>query len=256
MERDLAPDNVAYYEALADRYNLFFRDFEASMEEEGRWLDGVLSRFGVRRVLDACCGTGRQAIPLVKRGYHVVGADPSPEMLRCGAENAQRHGVQFPMVPARFGDLPAHFGREFDAVIALGNGLCNLQGPGEILCALRSLSACCRPGGVCVLGIKDFDRIRSSRRRFHGHAIVDDAAKRVVLFEIWDFRDPFLLSTAFALEGPNEAAPQKGAWSVRSAQTCEYMLGQDELCDLAARAGFRSWERLDHPIEAAYALLT
>lgn len=247
--------NVAYYDALADTYNLFFRDFDQSMEEEGHWLDALFRPRGVRRVLDASCGTGRQAIPLVKRGYEVIAADPSAAMLREAAANAKHHEVSFRALQLGFADLPLHFDEEFDAVIALGNGLCHLQEKVEILAALRAMYHCCTSPGVCVIGIKDFDRILTTRKRFHAHNVVDRGDRRTILFEVWDFSDPFLVSTAYALEGPRAAAhgPTQ-SWEARSAQTQEYMLRAHDLERLSCLAQFGRCERIVHPCEAAYVL--
>jgi SAM-dependent methyltransferase len=211
-------------------------------------LEAWLQRFGARDVLDASCGAGRQAIPLAQRRFNVTAADPSHAMIAEAVRRAAEHGVALAPICAGFADLPARLDRTFDAVLALGNGLCHQSSPDEIRGALDALRQCCREEGVCLVGIKDFDRIRQKRRRFHPHHIRDIAGMRHVLFEIWDYKDPYLLCTAFALHGCGDD------WSVRSARTREYMLGEEELRSLVGEAGFGSVERLDHPAEAVYAL--
>jgi 2-polyprenyl-3-methyl-5-hydroxy-6-metoxy-1,4-benzoquinol methylase len=47
------------------------------MHGEATFVEGL----GVRRVLDAGCGTGRVAIELARRGLDVVGLDADPGML-------------------------------------------------------------------------------------------------------------------------------------------------------------------------------
>jgi glycine/sarcosine N-methyltransferase len=245
-------ENISYYDALAGDYGLFFSDLNRNMDQEGAWLARVLETYGVRTVLDASCGAGRQAVPLRERGFEVTAADPSAAMLHEAETTAREHGVSFPMLNARFADLASHFQADFDAVIALGNGLCNLEQVGEIDQALRSMYACCRTGGVCLIGIKDFESIKRQGERFHGHQIVDRNGTRTVLFEVWDFEDPTLVSTAYLVQhGSSEESA-----SVRMAQTREYMLHESELRGLALAAGFRRVQRLDHPNEAAYALET
>jgi glycine/sarcosine N-methyltransferase len=244
----MADENVEYYDRLASVYDLFFDDFAQSMQAEGDWLSRELKRSPVRRVLDASCGTGRQAIPLAKRGFDVVGADPSEAMLAIARSHAQSAGVTIPFVNAAFKDLPARFGSEFDAVIALGNGLCHARGPGEISASLRGLAHCCKEGKVCLVGIKDFQRIELRRPRFYPRQILDRNGERTLLFEVWDFADPILTVNAFLVHG------QPSAWSIESAATKEYMLMEDELRSLASQAGFRRVERLDHPHEDVYHL--
>ena len=237
--------NVGYYEHLANFYSLFFEDLERNMEEEGQWLDGVLRVYGVRSVLDASCGTGRQAIPLRSRGYRVVAADPSESMLEEARRMTRRKGVSIPLVRSTFSELP-QLGQEFDAVIALGNGLAHLDGPEAISVALRALRACCR--SICLIGIKDFETIKLANKRFHGHKIVDSNGVRSILFEIWDIDDCWLTSSTFILQG------READWSVTSDQTHEYMLTESELERLSNRAGFSIIHRLPHPREAVFAL--
>jgi SAM-dependent methyltransferase len=240
--------DVAYYDEFAREYALFFTDLAHNMAGEGDWLDAVLRDRGVRTVLDASCGTGRQAIPLAQRGYEVTGADPSGAMLQEAEKVAAARKARVSWIQASFTDLPSVLNTQFDAVIALGNGLCNQESPKDIGASLRALRRCVRPGGVCLVGIKDYEAIRGDRERFHGHRIRDDEGGRSLLFEVWDFEDPILVSTAYCLRGRDDD------WTVHSASTREYMLGAREMERLAREAGFGCMERLDHPSEAVYAL--
>jgi len=172
------------------------------------------------------------------------------EFMRQAEAAARKHGVNFPTLNAAFSDLTSYFHGDFDAVIALGNGLCNLQRMEDIEMALRSMHACCRRGGICVVGIKDFEAIKRNGERFHGHRIVDRDGIRTILFEVWDFEDPMLISTAYVVSHPQDDQPA----SVRRAQTREYMLCESDLRRLAVTVGFARVLRLDHPNEAAYAL--
>lgn len=245
-------ENVAYYDALASDYDLFFSDPDRNMEQEGTWLATLLADRGARTVLDASCGAGRQAVPLSERGFDVTAADPSGAMLKQAERTARVRGVDFPLLHAGFADLTAYCSGVFDAVIALGNGLCNLERVEDIECALSSMHACCRPGGICLIGIKDFVTIKAVGERFHGHRIVDRNGIRTILFEVWDFEDPTLVSTAYLVDHP----PKGKSITVRQAQTREYMLHEDELRGLAHKVGFAQVHRLHHPSEAAYALNT
>lgn len=240
--------NVDYYELLAGAYDLFFADLAANMEAEGRWLDAVLRPEGAARILDACCGSGRQAIPLARRGYHLTGADPSQAMLREARRGASAAGVDLELHESAFAALPGTVGGGFDAVVALGNGLCNQEGLGDIRLALEALRRCCRPDGLCVVGIKDFDAIRARRPRVRRHSSREEDGRRTILRQVWDYADPLLLCRAYLVRDTPTGR------SIRCAETREYMLGQEGLTALAREAGFRFVERLDHPSEAVYAL--
>lgn len=250
-------NNIAYYDQLAGAYDLFFRDLATNMEQEGDWLARVLRRRAAHEVLDASCGTGRQAIPLLERGFAVIGADPSSAMLLEAARMARLRSVDLPLVQSAFEGLSTHFGPQFDAVITLGNGLCNLESAEAIVTSLRTMRGCCRRGGVCVVGIKDFDRIKAERPRFHDHRVVDREGARTALFEVWDFDDPLLIVTTFVLFGRPDGGLDGGpSWEARTAETREYMAGREELISFAREAGFCTVERLEHPCEAVYCLCT
>jgi SAM-dependent methyltransferase len=240
--------SVPYYEEFAREYALFFSDLPGNMVREGEWLDRMFRDQGVFRVLDASCGSGRQAIPLAQRGYVVTGADPCGGMLREASGQATALGLRITWVKSGFTDLPSCTDTPYDAVIALGNGLCHQERREDIVASLTALRQCLRPGGLCLIGIKDFEAIRRKRPRFHAHSVRDDAGGRTILFEIWDFDDPILVCTAYSLQGRDRD------WTVRSASTREYMLGAEEMNEAGHEAGFGRIERLDHPSEAVYAL--
>jgi ubiquinone/menaquinone biosynthesis C-methylase UbiE len=46
-------------------------------------------------VLDVCSGTGKQAFAFAKRGYHVVGIDLSPDMLKVAESKNKYENVRF-----------------------------------------------------------------------------------------------------------------------------------------------------------------
>lgn len=213
------------------------------------WLDAVLRRRGVREVLDASCGSCRQAIPLAERGYTVVGAGPGSDMLREARREARARGVQIQWIEAPFKVLPTAVRRSFGAVIVLRNGLCTQESPPDILRSLHALCWCTAPRGLCLIGIKDYDRVRAGRERFRGYRVRDKDGSRTVLFEIWDFEGPILICTAYSVHGHVDD------WTVHGASTREYMLDAEEVAEFAGRAGFDAVDRLDHPSQAVYALL-
>ncbi len=80
-----------------------------------------LKRCGGGRVLDIACGAGRNALPLARLGWNVVGTDLSWSMLCAAASRTHEHGLddRFHVVLASMERLPAR-DRSFDLVIAHG----------------------------------------------------------------------------------------------------------------------------------------
>ena len=59
-----------------------------------------LSRPPGKRVLDLCCGPGRCAVPLAKRGFVVTGVDRTKFLLNKARALARRFGVRIEWVQA------------------------------------------------------------------------------------------------------------------------------------------------------------
>lgn len=243
--------NVEHYQYLAGVYELFFRDFEESMREEGEWLTNVLQPPTVRSVLDASCGTGRQAIPLAQAGFSVVAADPSPAMQRVARRMASEHGVSITWLLSDFEGLPRVVKGRFDAVIALGNGLCHCPTRESVARALAALHHCCAPSALCLVGIKDFDVIRKERVLSLACEGTEEGSAHSHLTQDWVHEDPVLVCSTTLWRRDGDTGRLRSA--IR-AQTREYMLGAAEMRTIALEAGFRSVERIEHPGEAVYLL--
>jgi len=103
-----------------------------------------------RRVLDVCCGRGRHARELTRRGYRVLGVDLDGEAVAEAERLAPE--AEFRQLDVReLGSLD----REFDAVVSLGQtfGLFDAETNAAELAAMRERL---RPGGRMVLDV--FDR--------------------------------------------------------------------------------------------------
>lgn len=243
--------NVEHYQYLASSYRLFFRDFEENMRMEGAWLSALLHRLGACTVLDACCGTGRQAIPLALAGFAVVAADPCEAMLTEGRRLADEHGATLPWVRADFESLPQHVHGRFDAVIAMGNGLSHCPGREDVIRALTAIHSLCTPDGVGIIGIKDFDQIRHAAERQHTYGHEDHNGTSSDLTQTWELRESQLICSTTLLRNDTASGRVR---SVIRAQTREYMLGREEMRAVSLESGFRAVEPVEHPGEAVYLL--
>jgi len=105
------------------------------------FLEGIFDASGqrVNKVFDLACGTGSMSLELARRGYQVVGADLSAEMLSV-AENKLRP-FRVPLFKADMRNLPAV--GEFDAVICLCdsfNYLRELSDLAKVLLEIKRMS--------------------------------------------------------------------------------------------------------------------
>ena len=138
------------YVAFSQDYDRFV-SWEERLRLELPFLEEALQAVGARRVLDAACGTGRHAVALAQRGYEVVGADLSPEMVARARAHAEAVGVPVRFVVAGFGALALAIGSGFDALLCLGNSLPHLLTEADLAAALQDFAACLRSGGLLCL---------------------------------------------------------------------------------------------------------
>lgn len=102
-------DNLRFYERQAKSYAAKFDKFDLSAIRD-RFVEEIEKTRGLRpqafangqiKILDAGCGTGRDAYEFIRRGYVVTAIDASPAMLRIcrnkisdAAENAQNDAMK------------------------------------------------------------------------------------------------------------------------------------------------------------------
>jgi glycine/sarcosine N-methyltransferase len=181
-----------FYDAIAEYYPLFYRDWETQMEREGLGLRSVFRHRGVQRVLDASCGAGAQAIPLAQLGFEVFAIDPSAGMIRKAQEFAAQYGVadKIEFFRCDFLHLLEVVSGPFDAVITKGNSLPHLLLDDEIETTLLSFYELLRPGGTLVIGMRDFGPFMEDRPRFLPGFMHDyEDGGEFITFETWEWED-------------------------------------------------------------------
>jgi SAM-dependent methyltransferase len=80
----------------------------------------MLKPEGGERILDLACGSGRHSLELTRRGFSVVGADISAELIEIAKRDAQEQGLEATFMEADLRELD--FDDEFDIVLNLNDG--------------------------------------------------------------------------------------------------------------------------------------
>jgi SAM-dependent methyltransferase len=192
--REISNDTSGFYDAVAEYYPYFYRDWETQLQREGLGLRALFRNRGVTTVLDASCGAGAQAIPLTQLGYQVTAIDPSFGMLRKLEAFAADYGIlnRLTYRQGDFANLTTVVDGPFDAVITKGNALPHLLLDSEIAAALRSFHTLLRPGGTLVIGMRDFAPFMEDRPRMipgFAHEPDDEGGEEVITFDLWEWHD-------------------------------------------------------------------
>ncbi|HEY0277786.1 MAG TPA: class I SAM-dependent methyltransferase [Solirubrobacterales bacterium] len=106
----------------------------------------ILQPRGDERILDLACGSGRHSLELRRRGFRVVGADISPDLIEIARRDAEEEGLEVDFVLSDLRDLDLE--DEFDLVLNLNDGAIGyLETDEENLKIFDLVSRALRPGG-------------------------------------------------------------------------------------------------------------
>lgn len=163
------------YEKMANYYDLFYREYERASTNDQleflAWAFTNLAKRTVKRVLDVGCGTGRLLIPLAQRGYDVVGADASTEMLAAAKEKAQKAGLKLRLEHHDMRKLP--YRDEFDALICMSTAFNHMLTDEDVNGALACFHRALKKGGFCVIDLMNWFSLIGRFREYavqHGGA--------------------------------------------------------------------------------------
>ena len=183
---------TAFYDDLADEYDLILEDWDAAVRRQAPQLAALLASMGLRppaTVLDCTCGIGTQAIGLAMEGFAVQGTDLSPGAVARARREATRYGVDVPFAVADVRALAEVVPGPFDAVLSFDNALAHLLDDGDLRRAVAAMVEATRPGGVVAASTRDYDVLAGERptatpvRRHLG-----EGAERAS-FQLWDWAD-------------------------------------------------------------------
>ncbi len=179
-----------FYDELSENYHLIYADWDEAVEQQGAALDRVIRDIlgpGPKRILDAACGIGTQALGLARRGHEVTGTDLSPGAVARARAEAKRLGVALSAEVADLRNLPDALVGPFDVVCALDNALPHLEGETELAQALRGIATRLAPGGLFLASIRDYDAMLRDRPRVEAPRVIDEPAGHRVVFQVWDW---------------------------------------------------------------------
>ena len=161
------------YEALAASYDELTED--VSYAARADFVERLLrrSRIPVRTVLDLACGTGTMTALFERRGYDMIGADASPEMLLRAREKLRPDTLLLCQSMPRL-DL---YGTVDGAICCL-DSLNYLTDPRDVRRTFERLHLFIAPGGALVFDVHGLAKLEA----MDGQVFLDE---REALYCVW-----------------------------------------------------------------------
>jgi hypothetical protein len=126
-------------------------------------------------------------------------------------------------------------------VLSCDNSITHLLTDDELHLALRQLFECTRPGGGCLLTVRDYVREERGTGLLKPYGVREERGQRYVIFQVWDFVGQ-IYDMAMYFVVDDGASRQLSTHVMRTRYNA---VGTDRLLSLMKEAGFTSVERLD-----------
>ena len=234
-----------FYDRLAPFYSLIYEDWDAAIAQQANQLSHLIQQnWGteVKTVLDVSCGIGTQALGLAALGYQVTASDLSAGEIHLARQEANRRRLNIPFSVCDMRQVDQHYAETFDALISCDNSVPHLLTDAAILQALQAFRNCIKPGGGCLITLRDYDREPCGRGIVKPYGLREMSGKRYLLFQVWDF-DGDWYDLAFYFLEEDRQTQQVQTHVMRSRY---YAIRPDHLAQLMEKAGFVQVMRLDN----------
>ncbi|MCF0137242.1 MAG: methyltransferase domain-containing protein [Oscillospiraceae bacterium] len=180
-----------------------------------------------KALLDLCCGTGTLTWLLAERGYDMIGADASPDMLM--QASAKASSAASPL-------FLCQEAAELDLYGTVDAAVCSLDGmdyipPEELPEVFRRLRLFVRPQGLVIFDIKSPDWFRS----IDGEVFVDESRDMLCLW-----RADFDEEENCICYGMDIFSRQGRLWRRESEEHIEYAHSPELLRSLLEEQGFEN----------------
>jgi SAM-dependent methyltransferase len=226
-----------FYDELADYYHLIYTDWDSSIRKQAESLSAVIKGHfdgHPKKVLDAACGIGTQALGLAQLGYRVSASDVSEAALEKASQFAAERGLSLEFWKADMRSVHEVFSERFDVAIACDNSIPHLLSDEEILEAFKAFHQVLIPGGLAIISVRDYAEMDLGGIQVHPRLVHDDNGVRHVLCDVWEFDGGKYSITIYVIVDQEGHYPEIQA--IRSG-SC-YCVTIDKLRSLFLEAGF------------------
>lgn len=223
---------MSAYGALACSYDSLTLDIP--YEEMLSYMEALLHRHETRpeTVLDLACGTGSMSLLLAKRGYRVLAADASEDMLAMAWEKASELEENPPyFICQRMEQLRLPYA--VDWVCCCLDSLNYVTDPAHAREALRRVHDCLTPGGALIFDINSPEKLMG----LDGQVFLDENDDT---YCVW--RAEFDREENICYYGMDLFQRRKKLWQRSFEEHREYAYTVPQLTDFLRQAGFSTIE--------------
>jgi len=202
-------------------------NWEARLAREIPLLTALFGPPSAGGILDAGCGTGRQAVALARLGYNVTGLDANPAMLELARKLARDENVHVNWIANSYADVPRAVRSGLDGVYCLANALAAAATPEACAGAVGAFERVLRPGGRLFVQILNFRLMRQEDPCIRGPRIAHRDGREYVSVRHFTFAQDRCVVTNITLWND-------GAWRQQAHSGTLYPIDHDEIiqwCD-------------------------
>lgn len=223
---------MSAYEALAFSYDALTQDIP--YEQMLTYMEALLQRHGRQpeTVLDLACGTGSMSVLMAKKGYRVLGADLSEDMLSMAFEKAaelEENRPYFICQPMQELQLPY----AVDLIVCCLDSLNYVTDPDICRKALERCFDALAPGGVLIFDINSAEKLKG----LDGQVFLDEDEDT---YCVW--RAEFDREENICYYGMDIFQREDDVWLRSFEEHMEYAYSVEELEGYLRRAGFDTVE--------------
>ena len=214
------------------------------MERQASMLDSIIRETwgdDVSSILDVSCGIGTQSLGLANLGYQVTASDLSPDEIERAKSEAEKRGLSISFSTADMREAYSHHAYQFDLVISCDNSVPHLLTDDDILVAFKEFHDCTKPGGGCLISIRDYEKEDLTKRQVKPYGIRDEKGIRYFIFQVWDPHGSSYNLTLYFVEDTGESECR-----TRVIRSQYYAVGIAKLMELMGQAGFQDVKQLDN----------
>ena len=218
------------YEYLAGCYDRFTADVPYAAWADYLEKHFARSKLPIHTVLDLACGTGSLTCELAQRGYEMIGADRSEEMLAQAAEKARDlSGIPPIFLHQAMEELDLY--GTIDACVCCLDSVNYVTRPKKLARAFQRVHTFLMPGGLFLFDINTPDKLRG----LDGQLFMDEDEDACCIWRAEFSPRRRICTYGFDLFFRTE----NGLWDRMEEVHEEYAYEPAELEDMLRQAGFR-----------------